>query len=824
MIRKIALFIIITSFLSFTFTNYFREHVLEKLVDYTNNYPEKVYIQTDKPYYTTGDDIWYTAYLVNGITHQKTDISRVVYVELINEQDSIIAKKQLYTNDISIAGDFKLKKHWNPGNYLLRAYTNYMRNDDSNYFFQKQIPVWQVSENDSLTDASNIKIKKFEPNETSSIKQPEIEFYPESGYLINGITTKVGIKVKSPEYQDIKLNGDIKNSKGEVVTSFSTYKFGLSVITLFPEANNSYYASIIFNGEEKKYPLPKALPNGYNLHLVNSGSQIIVQANSNTPLGLKNTFLVAHQRGNLIFEKLEKEDINTSKIKINTNALEDGVANFTLFDSNGKPVCERLVYIDSPNNSANANIVLDNATPKTRDKVTMQISLKDELENVLSGNLSMSITDIDAIGQSTRDENIKTYLLLNSDLRGTIKDPGYFFEKENDSRRRYLLDLLMLTHGWRRFTWPELLNNNPQKNLEYNPEKGLFISGFTSALRGDKQNITAPTRLTFIGISPYQELKKSDSNGRFKFGPYVFNDTISTIIEARVKDFKSDDDKKNRFVSIYLDDEINNSPKINRKTILKAKTEDSTKIISFLKQADKISKIDSEFLKSSTLLDEVVITAQKKLEEEKRNDELNERTNYGFPTNRLDMRDFEDLSNFTVLDLLSQLPGVIAINDTISIRGQGTPGIYLDNTPVDVSDISFMQASEIEFIDVLKGADASFFANSGNGVIAIHSKTGNGLARRNVKRKPGIIDFIATGFYTARTFYAPDHLNGFDEAIKPDLRTTLHWEPKIVINEESNTAEVSFFTCDSKSNYAIKIEGITDTGIPIYHLSTLEVD
>ena len=822
MIKKIAAVLTLFTLLSFTFVTNFRDLVLEKLEGYANDYPEKIYVQTDKPYYTTGDDIWFTAYLVNGITHVKSDISRVVYVELINQQDSIVSKKQLYTKDISVAGDFKIKKHWKPGNYLLRAYTNYMKNSDSDYFFQAQIPVWNISKNDSLNTHSDIKFNTIETTKALSVSPPEISFYPESGYLVNGLATKVGIKVKGQSYKNIELKGTIKDSNGETISAFSTYKFGLSVITLLPEADKTYYASVIFNGEEIKYPFPKALENGYNLNVVNSGNQIYLQVSSNTPVGLKNTFLVAHQRGQLIFEKLETEDTNLSKVKINTNVLADGVASFTLFNSRGKPVCERLVYIDNPNNDVKVNLSVDNKTPKTRDKVSIEIDLNDALGNALSGNLSMAITDIDAVGQSSKSENIKTYLLLNSDLRGHVDDPGYFFEKENDSRRRYLLDLLMLTHGWRRFTWDNLLYEN--NALSFEAEKGIFISGFTTALNGKKQQISVLTRLTIMGKSPYQEKKKSDINGKFKFGPYILKDTISALIESRVKDFKSDDDKKNRDVSIYLDDEVNNSPKINRNTFLKAKTEDSTKIIGFLNQANRISQLDSEFLKSARLLDEIVITAKKKSGDEKREGELNDRTNYGFPSNRLDMRDYEDMGSFTVLDLLNLLPGVSAFNDSISIRGQGQPGVYLDNIPVQLGDISFMQANEIEFIDVLKGADAAFFANSGNGIITIYSKTGNGPIRSNVKRKPGIIDFTATGFYTAREFYAPDHINGLDEAMKADIRTTLHWEPKIVLDENTNKTQVSFFTSDVKSKYAIKIEGITDTGIPVYHLSTIEVN
>ncbi|GAA3587227.1 Plug domain-containing protein [Flavivirga amylovorans] len=825
MIKKIALLFVIIMLLSFSSFNNFRKLLIEKLEDYTNYYPEKIYVQTDKPYYATGEDIWYTAYLVNGIDHKRSDKSRVIYVELINENDSIVSKKQLYTNDISVPGDFKIRKEWTPGNYMLRAYTNYMRNKDTDYFFQKQIPILNLVVNDSLNDIVVSLDKNKKPLlEKELIEKPEINFYPESGYLINGLISKVALKVKDKQNRHIIVKGTIKDSDGTTICPFETFEFGLGYVTMIPEANKSYYASVIINNQEIKYPLPKALPQGYHLSIVNNGHQIILKATANVDLGLKNSFLVAHQRGKLFFEKLETENKNTYSIKLNTNNLQNGVVNFTLFDNNGKPVCERLVYINNPANNININVSKNKTVYKTRDKVSIQIDLVDKNGNQALGNLSMSVSDLDAVGQNSKSENIKTYLLLNSDLRGNIENPGYFFEKENDIKRHYLLDLVMLTHGWRRFTWNTILYNTAAEKAHFKPETGIYISGRTIALKGTKQSFSAATRLTFMGSDLYQDKKQSNANGAFKYGPFVFNDSIPILIEARVKDFKSDDNKKNRFVNILLDDDFNNSPKVSRNTLLRPNVNDKQKIINFIKQSQSITKIESEFEESARVLDEVIITAQRKSEREKRNTLLNERTSYGFPSNRIDLNDYPNSESLTIFDLLAMIPGVLAYNGSISIRNGGTPRIFLDGIPVEIGDISYMNSGQIEFIDVLKGADAFFFSNSGNGVIAIYSRTGAGIRNINVKRKPGIIDFKALGFYTAREFYAPDHLNGFDEAIKQDIRTTLHWEPKIKLTRDTSKSEVSFFTSDTRSNYAIKIEGITDTGIPVYHLTTLEVD
>ena len=138
--NKLVLIILTLSCLAFTFvdTSGLKILILNRLNEYTTEkYPEKIYIQTDKPYYTAGENIWFNTYLVNGVTHTKTAKSKIIYVELINEQNEVIADRKLFTESLSVNGDFKLPIDLNEGTYLLRAFTNYMRNQPRDYFFKK---------------------------------------------------------------------------------------------------------------------------------------------------------------------------------------------------------------------------------------------------------------------------------------------------------------------------------------------------------------------------------------------------------------------------------------------------------------------------------------------------------------------------------------------------------------------------------------------------------------------------------------------------------------------------------------------------------------
>lgn len=812
-------FFAFTSFSVFTKTN-FSELVKEKLELYRTSYsPEKIYLHTDKPYYSLDETIWFSGYLIDGITHEKTKKSWVFYVDLIDENDSIVSRKKMFTNNINASGDIKIKKNWKPGKYLLRAYSNYMRNESAEYFYQKEINIWKTTSADSIKSSIS---NKNEAQQQLIQTKPDLGFYPEGGSLVENIRSTIAIKVKNAPYKNLKISGIIVDNDNHKIAEFNTLKFGLGAFTLKPESNKTYSAVVKINGVEYEYSLPKTLPKGYRLSVINSGDYLVINAKSTAIRGLNSSFLVVHQRGKSIFNKLESTDTDSYSIKLPIADLKDGVTHLTLFDAIGNPVCERLVFINTESNNASVIIEKDKEVLETREKIKLKVNTEDDNGNSLPSILSMSVRDLNAFPYNSKYNNIKTWVLLNSDIRGYIKDAGYFFQKENDFKRRYLLDLVMLTHGWRRFTWTDLLYNEKSKQ-EFMPEKGLTISGTTKYLKKPYGPISGPVRLTFMGKHISQEpIQKSNNKGEFSFGPFIFFDSIQTLVESRLTDFKSKD-KKNRNVLILVNNE-ESSPKVSRNNVLETNIDSVNQIENFLKVSEYLRQINFEFNQKRQQLDEVTILAQKESEAEKRVEEMNERTDYGFPSSRLDVEKDLIIGGETVYELLFQLPGVRTSNDSIYISGYtGNPTVLLDNFEVDADLLVSLPASDVSFIDVLRGAQTSVYARGGNGVIAIYSKTGNVRLSRNVKRKPGIIDFAAQGFYTAREFYAPDHINGFEELNRADIRTTLHWEPKIKTSD-SGYQEIEFFTSDNTGDYIIEIEGITTSGIPLHNTTTFSVE
>lgn len=619
-------------------------------------------------------------------------------------------------------------------------------------------------------------------------------------------------------YDDIPIKGTIVDENNQFITQFNTSKFGLGKFAFVPVSNKSYFANVDINDSEYSYPLPEALPNGHVLNIINNGDHIFIKVQTNAPNTLYQTYLVGHQRGQLIIDKFESTNTNEYLLKLVTANLNDGVTHFTLFDASGNPVCERLVFIENKKNEVTVDIQKDKASLGTKEPLNISINVKDYEGNNLPSYLSMSVMDLNAFPHDKNAENIKTWLLLNSDLRGEIKDPNYFFNEKNINKRRYLIDLLMLTNGWRRFTWKKLLYDKNSES-QFPAEKGIYISGNTKLLKPPYTITPALSRLTFVKPPFEQEPIQKSTDGKFKFGPYAFFDSIPVLIEARLVSFNSEEPKF-RELSIMLDKEIE-SPKVNR-IREENNVSEYTKNDAFLKISRYMDEIKKEFEQKRQLLDEIVITANKKEQEDKREKQMNERTLYGFPSHRLDLE--SSMSVFgaqTAYDLVARMPGVAALGGGISIRGRN-PKIMIDNMTVDVDFIKSISSDEISFIDILTGASASMFSDSAGGIIAIYTKNQYGLNTR-IKRKPGVIDFTAKGFYTARTFYAPNHLDDFNKFMEADIRTTLHWEPEIKIDENSSK-NISFFTSDAKGRYLIQIEGISKTGLPFYKVDTFTVE
>ena len=796
--------------------------------------PEKAYVHTDKPFYTTGETIWLKGYLVNGITHKKTNKSNVLYVELINPSDSIVVKRKLYVDDntFGVAGDIEISKEWESGKYQLRAYTRYMQNEDSKYFFRKLIKIEQQREfkkEDAFTEME--KAPEFEDmNFANSIldiekisDQLNLKFYAEGGTVVDGFPNKFGIKATYENNEGAIVQGAIKEKgKDAIIVMFRTFDFGLGTVAFIPQKNKQYIAEIETKNGTKTFELPKVDLNSQKLGVTKKDNTIILQVSSNERK-LSDFFIIGHLRGKVCYSKIISDNEKEFATKLVTDSLTSGVIHFTLFEPSGKPVSERLVFVDNTDKSTKSSISLSKKTIAKRERQNININIQSNQKKV-NANISLAVTQKNTVPLSI-NENIKSWLLLNSDLRGKVSNAALFFDsKKTKKQREYLMESLLLTHGWRRFSW----NNYVQKAYKYSqkitPEEGILIKGRTTPPKEEYEKLFALTKINFLGGDFYTEKKFTDKDGKFSYGPFVIHDSVITTIQAELPN--RDEIEKDK-VAIYLDEDPE-SPSIDSLPPYQNDIE-NLYFENYKKMQDYIGQLNFTF-EGVNALNEVLIVAEKEPEVNSYDAIVEDLAIYGQPSHRLIIDSIPGTSGLSVLDLVGRLPGVQLVggypDQRVIIRGQSSfqassdPLFVIDGVEVGPEFIQGIQASEVSFIDVLKGNDAAIYGSrAANGVVAIYLvQPGNADYKDDTLN---VVTFTTSPFYKAQEFFAPDYFKASIDP-KPDYRTTLHWNPNLNLTTNKVLNEY-FYTGDQTGVFQIEIEGITEDGELIYATEEFEV-
>jgi len=789
------------------------QNINGKLISYQKTRsPEKTYIHTDKDVYLNGETVWYKVYLVDGISHIVSDKSRVVYLELLNASDSTAVKQKLFTDTIGASGNIDLPETIEEGVYTLRAYTKYMLNEEEPVVFSKQISIWRTE------NAAQGEVGKPQNNTVQPLGAPKhglaLDFFPEGGNLVYGIQGTMGIKITDTKGNEILTRGRIIDQNNTNIQQFETFEYGLGKFTYLPETGNTYYASIVVDGQEKKYALPLPERNGYVLNLVHSREQITIKVTSNIPDGLKGSLLVGHLRGRIFFRHVRESSSASYMVKFPIGNMADGVAHFTLFSPQGEPVCERLAFIDNPGNDDVLKIETPLPIYKKRQKVDVALNLKSTGDWGAVGSFSAAV--IAGSGQKNDAvQNIESWLLLNSDVGGTVDNAGFFFE-EDTAKKRYLLDALMLTHGWRRFVWKELLDANVWKPRPFEPERGIMVEGKTTDFRNKYRSKASLVSINLMGTEQYWEEKNTDSNGNFTFGPYFFQDSILASI-ASAPATVSNRTSQNE-LAVLLDEIHPILPykafreRLKNGAMYKFPRE-------YVALATQKRIVDFNIDPKTIELEEVTVAAEKKSPGEILDEKMDSITIHGRPDARFIIDSITDRGAMSIFDLMRNVPGVLInfAEQTILIRRK-KPLILLDGVRIEQRDANFLSLLEIDFVDVLKRPNIY-----DRETIAIYTKGRLNLGTDKPEPLPNIANVIIKGFYKGREFYSPRYDVPEQNHKHKDFRTTLHWQPDIAM-DSNGTANMAFFTGDVAGTYLIHVEGITANGVPVSTVQTFEVE
>jgi TonB-dependent SusC/RagA subfamily outer membrane receptor len=862
--------------------------ILGQIDKYRSDYPqEKVHLHMDKPYYAIGDVIWFKAYVVNAEMNELTALSKILYVELINDKDSIKQTLKLPLTYGLAAGDFTLADSLKEGNYRIRAYTTWMRNFGEEYFFDKTFMVGNSIANNILTRVSyqfsktgnsekviadinysdmeglplsnkevtynvnldfrevgkgkgvtdsngNLQIsfvnnqpfilksgkisthirldeqtliaKSFPVKSTSN--QSDVHFFPESGELVGGIRSRVGFKAVGADGLGIKISGYITDKANTKLLDFESEHAGMGQFRLLPLSNESYTAHVKFeDGSERAIALPRIISQGYVLSIDNSDPKKLNVNISTSVESEPNGKLTLIAQTNGVVHFVAKNTLNGQSFSasIPKERFPTGILQLRLLSYDNQPVAERLVFI---NHSDFLKIDVNTAKSNynKREKVKLDVSVKDSKGMPASGSFSVAVIDETKVPfDESAETTIISNLLLSSDLKGFVEHPNYYFTDINEAKVRHL-DILMMTQGWRRFEWKNILSNS-YPNLVYKPETSMEISGRVKALNGKP---VAGGRVTLLSSAGDVFLLDTltDANGDFSFPNLTFSDSTKFIIQAR-----NERDRKN--VEIQLN-------QIPAQLVTKNKNEAMVEvnvnrsILSYL-QNSKNQYDDWRrygLVGKSIFLDEVRVIEKKPVLKHSSN--LN---GAGNADAILKAEDFQNCS-FITQCIQGRVAGIIVSNGIVystrsmnsSFRGPVPMQIVIDGMPVEPEFISSINPNDVESIEVLKsGANTAIYGmRGGGGVLVINTKRADSSKDyRNFA--PGVLSYNPKGYYKGREFYAPNYDDPQTNPKIADLRTTVYWNPNLVAGADGKSS-VEFFNADGGGTYKVIIEGINLNG------------
>lgn len=798
------------------------EQVVSSLQKHADINPqEKIHIHFDKPSYNRGDTAWFKIYLVNALGNRLSSISKVVYVD-VQKPDGKIHKLLLPVNAGMANGQLLLSDSiYREGTYKLRAYTQWMRNESTDYFFNYPLVISGVKSyqnNIATRFTENKNGVQTDPKDTSTNRIAtsgqenilSLNFFPEGGSLVNGIRSKIAFKAVGYNGLSRPVKGYIMNNLGERVATFESMHAGMGVFALVPQSGSSYIA-ILEDGQQFK--LPTALENGFVLSVNRATNQeVLVSIRRTASMETHKEIRVIVQANGQVQEAV-KLPMNSNAITFSIPAtkIAEGINQITLFSATNQPLAERLIF--EQKKPAVTKLESDRTVYNTREAVKLKF------DNGLGivGAYSVAIVKADKITLSEEEIlSIRANLLLKSGLRGNIENPNFYFS-DTSTATESALDILMLSQGWRRFTWDDIMSPKV-KQPKYLAQKGIDISGKVLNKDGDK-----PFANTKISLLVSKELLFLDtitnSEGFFSFNNLQLGDSVEVILKA-----SSEKDRKNVKIILHqldemeiLIDTLDKSPlNIHVDTLLKSHLPNNT----------LYETINTGKIVQGTTLQTVEISSKRKALEIKG-------SIYPFAAPPPDYTLGADkLQEIVSLEgyLTGRFGGLTVRQNEIWGRGpvfddkvgrspvyrEGPMAILLNGTKIP--DLSGINPRTLTGVQIIKGGviavnmATSLMLLEGTTNYGIVFLTMNGIPGKYIKANPapGLLRISVSGYSYAREFYAPNY--EIEEKMEiNDFRPTLFWKPDIITAEDGKT-EFSFYTSDEKGKYQITLEGIAANG------------
>jgi hypothetical protein len=498
--------------------------------------------------------------------------------------------------------------------------------------------------------------------------------------------------------------------------------------------------------------------------------------------------------------------VNMNGGSIPTNELPTGILQLTVFDMNQLPLAERICFVNNHNYGSEVKLNINGKSLKKRGRNVLDIQLSDTVES----NVSIAVTDAEVDGNRPWDDNIITSLLLTGDLHGYVKNPFYYFQNSSDSLIQQL-DLVMLTHGWRRFKWEDLSKGH-LPTIKYPVENYLSLNADVlgiqySRIASDESmnvivyNKDSSSRMLSI---PYS------NNGKFKLSGLVFYDTAKLYYQFNTNRKLSDES-----AVIFKNGLYAGGKRIRpySMTMPAWSAEDSSLIRKSRAVYNEVSRVNEQGQKVQNL-SAVVVRGRIKSNKEKLDELYSSGLFSGGNATIFDIGgDPSAVGSLNIFNYLQSKVAGLQIttggpNPTMSWRG-GTPALYLNEMQVDPGTVANMSMSDIAMVKVFAPGESGVISSGSGGVIAVYTKKGGERAPDPTMK--GLALARIPGYSARREFYSPDYLIN-PETETDDIRTTLFWNPNLTGNTNKTHFSIPFYNSDLTHMFRIIIEGYTSDG------------
>lgn len=721
---------------------------------------DQPYMLFSKETYETGEDMWFKAWLFDRSLLTLSDRSRTLFLRIYDSADSLVWNEKYPISGGRAEGHVFIGERWKTGEYRVEGYTQSSFYADSTeaVFPQK---IWVVD-----------RIDKQKPQDTKAIQQRDnirLGLYPEGGYLVQGIKNYVAFKTTDNQGMPAPLNGWLCEN-GARILDLESYHDGMGLFSFVPHKEVRYTVQLT-NGQE--FPLPTSLRSSMVMHLEHTDRKNVVfsvrQSKESMPrritLSVQMRGVPCYQAGGVLRDSLI--------ISLPMSGFPgQGIAEATLFDEQQRPIAERLFYV-LPDKQLTITARPSKEVYIRRDKGEVRIHVTDSEGKPVQAEICMSIFDKAYMSQAYR-ETMLSYNFLSTQIRGNIHHPAYYFDRKNPDRLQ-ALDLLLLTQGWRRYTWQA-----SRKDYHGKPFLCDNIIGMeTVGSRKMKRNTTngGEQVIQVFGPSGDSQFLWTDSVGNFSVPVSVMNTLRGGYV----------------YIKPLLGKEFKPHLTLSDGTVLIDSIRKSKKSYqSYLNNVEKEKK-DAELVTTQTgtvLLNEVIVTRKRRIPfRDKFMGRLDSLVNinlgpwvckHGY------LENYKEGYSHLMGDERAPVQCAQHSRDTLNVRRKPVIGKMYRIIKYEPNTQGISIVKDIEDIKY-------------EGPIYTDEEL---LRMNNITR--------VKGYYGQREFYTPDSVEMLSPL--PDARNTLLWSPSVQ-TDKNGDATVPFWTSDINTQFIGVVEGTDGLGL-----------